>query len=138
MVGFEHASRLLRTGRPISGAEAVEIGLVREEVEGDLVAAAVSLVRKAAAGEVELNKTPSEPMSDVPESLPEVELGHLSTAVDAVIQRAILEGAKLPLADGLALEAKLFGEVVNLEDMKIGIDNFMTKGPRSKAEFVHG
>lgn len=138
LVGFEHASRLLRTGRPISGAEAVEIGLVREEVEGDLVAAAVSLVRKAAAGEVQLSKTPSEPMSDVPESLPEVELGHLSTAVDAVIQRAILEGAKLPLAEGLALEAKLFGEVVNLEDMKIGIQNFMTKGPRSKAEFVHG
>jgi enoyl-CoA hydratase / 3-hydroxyacyl-CoA dehydrogenase len=138
LVGFEHASRLLRTGRPISGAEAVEIGLVREEVEGDLVAAAVSLVRKAAAGEVELNKTPSEPMSDVPASLPDVELGHLSTAVDAVVQRAILEGAKLPLGEGLALEAKLFGEIVNLKDMKIGIDNFMTKGPRSKAEFVHG
>ncbi|MBL4847674.1 MAG: 3-hydroxyacyl-CoA dehydrogenase/enoyl-CoA hydratase family protein [Planctomycetes bacterium] len=137
LVGFEHAARLLRTGRPISGAEAVEIGLVREEVEGDLLSAAISLVRKAACGEVELTRTPSAPLEGVPGSLPETELGHLSTAVDAVICRAILEGARLSLEDGLALEAKLFGEVVKLEDMKIGIENFMTKGPRSKAEFLH-
>ena len=137
MIGFEQAARLLRTGKSISGAEAVELGLVRAEVEGDLVAAAVSLVRQAARGEVALSKTPAEPLSDVPATLPEVELGHLSRAVDAVICRAILEGARLPLAQGLALEAKLFGEVVKLEDMRIGIENFMTKGPRSRAEFTH-
>ena len=48
------------------------------------------------------------------------------------------EGARRSLADGLRHEAELFGEVVKLKDMRIGIENFLTKGPRSKAEFVHG
>lgn len=137
LIGFEQAARLLRTGKSISSAEAVELGLVRAEVEGDLVAAAVALVRQAARGEVQLSKTPAEALSEVPAALPEVELGHLSRAVDGVICRAILEGARLPLSEGLALEAKLFGEVVELQDMRIGIENFMTKGPRSRAEFKH-
>ena len=56
---------------------------------------------------------------------------------DALLCRAVLEGAKLPLTKGLEHEAKLWGEGVNLEDFRIGIDNFLTKGPRSKAEFVN-
>ena len=68
-------------------------------------------------------------------TLPDVELGHLSRAVDEVMRKAILEGAKLPLAEGLRLEAKCFGEVVALEDMKIGIANFLKNGPRAKASF---
>jgi hypothetical protein len=51
------------------------------------------------------------------------------------MRKAILEGAKLPLAEGLRLEAKCFGEVVALEDMKIGIANFLKNGPRAKASF---
>jgi hypothetical protein len=74
---------------------------------------------------------------EVPESLPEVELGHLSRAVDEVMRKAILEGAKLALHEGLRFEAKCFGEVSRLEDMKIGVSNFMKNGPRSKAPFVH-
>jgi enoyl-CoA hydratase/3-hydroxyacyl-CoA dehydrogenase len=139
LVGFEHAGRMLRTGKPISGAEAVEIGLVREEVARDgLVARAAELVRQAAKGEVTLEPIAEGPLSDVPEALPEVDLGHLSTAVDAVIVRAILEGAQKSLADGLRHEAELFGDVVKLKDMRIGIENFLQNGPRSKAEFVHG
>ncbi len=137
LVGFEQSALLLRTGKPISGAEAVKIGLVREEVDGDLVEAATALVRKAAAGEVRLEKVRQEPLEDVPASLPEVDLGHLSQAVDRIVCRAILEGAKKPLSEGLRLEAELFGEVVKLEDMRIGLDNFLLKGPRSKAEFLH-
>jgi hypothetical protein len=81
---------------------------------------------------------PEGPLEEVPDSLGDVELGHLSTAVDAVIVRAILEGAKMSLADGLEHEAQMFGEVAKLKDMRIGIENFLTKGPRSKAAFVNG
>jgi enoyl-CoA hydratase/carnithine racemase len=137
LVGFEHGARMLRTGRPISSAEAVAIGLVREEVEGDVVAAAMELATKAAAGELTLSRIEDGPLSDVPSTLPDVELGHLSTAVDAIICRAILEGAAMSLDDGLRHEAELFGEVVKTQDMKIGITNFMSNGPRSKAEFVN-
>jgi len=137
LIGIEPAAKILRDGRPISSAQAKELGLVHAEVEGDVVEAAVQLVRDAVAGKVELKPIPKGPLPDVPESLPPVELGHLSTAIDAIIQRAILEGARMPLADGLKHEAELFADVVRTQDMKIGITNFMTKGPRSKAEFVH-
>ena len=57
--------------------------------------------------------------------------------IDEILVEAIYEGAKMSLEDGLELEARLFGECINTEDMKIGIENFMKNGPRTKAEFVH-
>ena len=57
--------------------------------------------------------------------------------VDEIIQKAILQGCKMKLADGLAFEAKCFGEVCGTEDMKIGTQNFMKNGPKVKATFVH-
>jgi hypothetical protein len=43
----------------------------------------------------------------------------------------------MPLDEGLAFESKMFGECFNTEDARIGITNFLTKGARSKAEFVN-
>ena len=77
------------------------------------------------------------PMSDVPESLPPIEIGHLSRRVDEILQKAILGAAKLPLAEAVPFEAKCFGEVCGTEDMRIGVANFLANGPRSKADFVH-
>ena len=53
------------------------------------------------------------------------------------MQKAILGAARLPLADAILFEAKCFGEVCGTEDMRIGVDNFMKNGPKSKAEFVN-
>ena len=74
---------------------------------------------------------------EVPEALPEVELRHLSRAVDAILVRAIREGCGLPLAQGLRREAELFGEVCATKDFRIGVSNFLENGPRAKAAFVH-
>ena len=70
-----------------------------------------------------------------PPELPEVDIGHLSTAVDAINQKAILDGAAMGLDGGLEFESQCFGECFALEDSRIGIENFMKNGPRSKAEF---
>ena len=78
-----------------------------------------------------------EPMENVPDALPDANIGHLSKAVDAILCKAVLEGAKMNLRDAIAFEAKCFGEVCGTKDMRIGVDNFITKGPRSKAPFVH-
>ncbi len=134
LVGVERASTLLRTGRSISSAEALEMGIIREEVEGDLVQAAIGLVRRAAAGTVTLPSIPRGPIP-VPRELPGVELGHLSRAIDPILQRAILEGARMSLSEGLKFEAKMFAECCKTEDMRIGIENFIKNGPRVKAEF---
>lgn len=136
IVGFEKGSELLRTGRPISSEEAHEIGLVDRLSDGDVVADAIAFAREIAAGEHTPKPMPAEPLSP-PDALPEVDLGHLSTAVDAILCRAIVDGGRMTLADGLVLEAKLFGEVCKTEDKKIGIANFIEKGARSKAEFVN-
>ncbi|MGQ0613764.1 MAG: 3-hydroxyacyl-CoA dehydrogenase/enoyl-CoA hydratase family protein [Planctomycetaceae bacterium] len=136
LVGFERAWSLLRTGRPFSSADARQMGLLHAEVEGDLLEAAVELARQAAAGKVVLRRIERGPVTP-PAGLPEVELGHLSKAVDRVLVKAILEGAKLPLEKGLAFESKCFGEVCGLEDMRIGMDNFIKNGPRAKAAFLH-
>lgn len=136
IVGVETAARMLRTGRGISGAEAVACGFLREEVEGDLRAAAVALARAAADGTVKLTALDPAPIA-TPDTLPPVELGHLSTAIDALMCRAVVEGCRKPLADGLRFESEMFAACCATEDMWIGIKNFTANGPRAKAEFVH-
>ncbi|MGE3966345.1 MAG: enoyl-CoA hydratase/isomerase family protein, partial [Planctomycetota bacterium] len=135
-IGVERAAELLRTTRSISSAEACSLGLVAREVEGDLVAAAVQMVRDAASGRTPLKAIETGPLA-VPAELPRVDIGHRSRAVDAILCRAILEGCRLPLTAGLAFEAKMFGAVCATRDMRIGVSNFIEKGPRSPAEFVH-
>jgi len=136
VVGLEAAWPMLRLGKPVGSADAKKIGLIRDEVDGDVVAAAVDLARQAATGRVRLPRIRREPLPP-PGALPELPLGHLSTAVDAVLRKAVLEGAKLPLDEALALECKCFGEVCGLEDMRIGMENFLKNGPKAKAAFVH-
>jgi enoyl-CoA hydratase/carnithine racemase len=136
LVGIGKAAELLRTGRGLSSREAVECGLVRAEVDGDVVDAAVDLVRAAVRGDVKLPALDPAPL-DVPPELPPVELGHLSRAIDALICRAILEGCRRPLAEGLRFESEMFGACCGTEDMRIGVRNFLANGPRARAEFVH-
>ena len=138
-VGVEKAAELMRTGRPVSSAEALAIGLIQQEVVGDpraLRDRAVALIRAHLAGEATLPSIQRGPI-ETPDSLPEVDLGHLSRSIDAVLQKAIIEGCRLPLRDGIALEARYFGEVCGTQDMRIGVSNFLENGPRTPAKFVH-
>jgi enoyl-CoA hydratase / 3-hydroxyacyl-CoA dehydrogenase len=137
LVGFDAATPILRTGRPISSAKAKQIGLITEEVDGDLLERAIALARQLADGKIQTPKIQREPMTNVPASLPDVDIGHLSKKVDEIMCRAILEGARLNLRDGIALEAECFGDVCATKDMRIGVTNFLEKGPRSPAPFVH-
>ncbi len=138
-VGVEKAAELMRTGRPVSSSEALAIGLIVEEVAGDprgLRARAVELIRAYLSGDEPLPMIPTGPI-ETPDSLPEVDLGHLSRSVDEILQKAIVEGCRLPLAEGIALEARYFGEVCGTQDMRIGVANFLENGPRTPAKFVH-
>jgi len=137
LVGLERAAEMLRTCRPISSEKALAFGLIREEVDGDLVARAVQLAKDMASGKASRSRMDEGPMKNVPASLPAVDIGHLSKKVDEVLVKAILGGAKLPLKDGIAFEAKCFGEVCGTEDMRLGVDNFVKNGPKAKAAFVH-
>ncbi len=137
LIGIEKAWPLLRSGRPFSSAEALEWGLIVKEVPaGDLVDTAIGLARDLSTGKEKVPAIPRDPI-DVPDDLPEVDLGHLSTCIDAVIRKAVIEGAQMSLYQGLVHEANLFGECLLTKDTRIGLKNFIENGPRSKAEFVH-
>jgi len=136
LVGVEKAWPILRSSNPISSAEAKAIGLIQEEVEGDLIEAAINWVKNILSGKVKFPSIPKGPIP-IPSKLPEVDIGHLSRKIDSLLQKAILEGAKMTLEDGLKLEAKTFGECFSTQDRNIGIDNFMKNGPRANANFVH-
>jgi enoyl-CoA hydratase/3-hydroxyacyl-CoA dehydrogenase len=137
LIGVEKAAELMRTARPISSADALALGLISEQVEGDLVDRAAAFALEIADGKRPSQAVPRAPMADVPDSLPDVEIGHRSRAVDAILVRAILDGARLELREGIALESRCFGEVCGTEDMRLGVDNFLKNGPRAKAPFVH-
>jgi len=134
VIGFEKAWSILRTGGVISGRDALAAGLISEEIDGDLRAAAIATAKGMAQGGFERIST--DPI-EAPNDLPEIDLGHLSTAVDEVMRKAIVEGLAMGLEEGLKFESKCFGEVCGLEDMRIGMANFMTNGPRSRAKFVN-
>ena len=110
--------------------------LISKEVDGDLVGAGIEMVKGAVSGSAPLTPIETGPI-DVPAELPEVDLGHRSRAVDAILCRAIIEGCQKPLAEGLAFEAEMFGAVCETKDMRLGVDNFLKNGPRTPAPFVH-
>jgi len=136
LVGVDIAAEILRTARVVSGKEALDIGLIDKEAEGDLVAEAVEFAKKLASGEAQ----PREYMKQgSTQSLApsDMNIGHLSKKIDEIMNKAIYDGIKLPLEEALKLESKLFGECLLTEDMKIGLENFMENGPRAKAQFTH-
>ncbi|NIM89386.1 MAG: hypothetical protein GTO17_00375 [Candidatus Aminicenantes bacterium] len=136
IVGLANAWPILRTGSPVSSQEALEIGLISQEVEGDMKEAGISFARKVISGEIKIPPIKKEPL-EVPDSLPEVDIGHLSRKIDEIMKKAILEGARMTLEEGLKHEAKTFGECLNTKDMRIGMENFMKFGPKRNAEFSH-
>jgi len=136
IIGMAEAWPILRTGDPISSEEALRLGHIVEEVEGDLIAAAVGLTKKIASGEVEVASIKKDPVP-VPESLPEVDIGHLSRKTDEILQDAVTKGAKMKLEDALVYETEAFGRCLLTKDMRIGMENFVRFGPKKKAHFSH-
>lgn len=138
LIGWQRSHPLLRTGKALSSTEALALGVISHAAPADaLVATAVAMVAHMAAGNMRLPPMPAEPVEGAPETLPAVDIGHGSRAVDALLCEAIAGGLRLSLTDGLKLELEVFKRICQLEDMRIGVDNFVANGPRVPAEFVH-
>jgi len=101
VVGEGRAMELCLTGEPITAAEAHRIGLVNRVVPaGEALAAAKELAAKILA---------NAPLA-------------VAFAMDA-----IHHGLDLPLAEGLELEATLFGVCASTADMREGMSAFLEK-----------
>jgi enoyl-CoA hydratase/3-hydroxyacyl-CoA dehydrogenase len=134
IIGLSAAWPILRLGDPISSKEALELGLIQEEVEGDIKEAGIVYVKKLISGEVSAPVIQKNPL-EIPDQLPEVNIGFLSKKTDEIMQRVILEGAKMRLEEGLKHEAKILGELVLTKDMRIGMETFRKFGPKTDAGF---
>jgi enoyl-CoA hydratase/3-hydroxyacyl-CoA dehydrogenase len=102
----------------------------------DFVAAAKDLVRAHLAGRTRLAPVDPAPLR-LPERLPPVDLGHRSLAIDEIVVDVMREGLRLPLSEGLRVEARGFGRCKATVDMDIGMKNFIQNGPRVPAAFLH-
>jgi enoyl-CoA hydratase / 3-hydroxyacyl-CoA dehydrogenase len=136
LVGVERALELLRTGRAIGAKEACALGWVAGEPVADPVGAAKNLIREHLAGKVKLAPVNPAPLT-VPDPIPNVEIGHRSLLIDAILVNAVKRGVQLPLDEGLIVEAKAFADTKETVDADIGIQNFIMNGARVPAAFMH-
>ena len=102
-VGVGRARELIYTGSIIGAEEALRIGLLNTVTEPAALPGAARAVAEKIAGRAPL-------------------------AV-AAAKRALREGADLPLAQGLALEARLFGGLFATQDQREGMHAFAEKRP---------
>ena len=97
----------------------------------------MELAREIADGKTKVKEMELGPIPDAPDSVPDIDIGHHSKAIDKFAVNAIIEGGKMTLEDGLKNEAKWFGQCWTTEDNQIGLKTFVEKGARAKAEFIH-
>ncbi len=135
LVGLERAVVMLRTGRPVSAKDACAWGWAHGEPVASPLAAAKQLVLEAAAGKVRLAAVAPAPMQV--DTLPKVDIGHRSLAIDAILVDVLRRGLAKPLAEGLVVEAEGFARCRRTVDMDIGMKNFVQNGPRVPAAFLH-
>ncbi len=100
-IGHGRALEMMLTGRVVSGEEALQFGLLNHIAPpGELLTAAESLAR---------------------------EIARLAPLAIRACLEAVIRGAELPLAEGLALEAKLFAGLFASEDAREGTRAFLEK-----------
>jgi enoyl-CoA hydratase/carnithine racemase len=102
-VGKFKAMKLLLTGDFITAREADSLGLVSEVVpDAEVLPRALALATAIAA---------------------------LPPIAAREIKRAVLDGADLPLGEGLALERGAFAQLFDTKDQKEGMNAFLEKRP---------
>lgn len=136
LIGVERAISMLRTGRSIGAKEACEWGWAHGAPAEKPLAEAKALLRRAIVGEAKLEAVSPAPMSKL-DTLPKVDIGHRSLAIDAILVDVIRRGLERPLSEGLLMEAQGFARCKSTVDMDIGMKNFVQNGPRVPAAFLH-
>ncbi len=115
MPGFGGTQRLARI---VGKSKALELNLTGDMINGK-TAEAIGLVNKAVPEEEVLKQAKGLAKKIASKSRPAIER----------ILRATREGLAGSLEEGLALEAKFFGELCELHDMKEGLTAFLEKRP---------
>ncbi len=108
-VGASRAKELMITGRQVRAEEALRIGLADEVVPTEeLHERALALAAEVAKG---------------------------ALVAQSLVKQAVDQGLGVALADGLAIERRMFVDVFATEDSQVGVQSFLEHGP-GKAEFT--
>jgi enoyl-CoA hydratase/carnithine racemase len=108
-VGANRAKEMMITGRQVRADEALRIGLADEVVAPEaLHERALALAVEVAGG---------------------------ALVAQSLVKQAVDRGLSSSLADGLAIERKLFVDVFETDDSQIGVKSFLENGP-GKAAFT--
>ena len=138
LIGFEKASYMDSVQRvPSLRLRPWHMVLLTKRLKGMSWREPSNWLMNSFQGRLRQKKIETGPLSNVPATLPDIDIGYHSKATDKIVVESILAGAKMELDDGLKNEARLFGECWNTEDRRIGMTTFIEKGSKAKAEFVH-
>ena len=73
----------------------------------------------------------------MPATLPVLDIGHRSLAIDRILTDTLLAGLATDLDKGLEIEAEAFARCKKTVDYDIGMTNFIQNGPRVPAVFMN-
>lgn len=135
LVGIDRGTQLLRSGQPMTAQQACAWGWATGTPADHPFEQAKELIRKHLSGESPLQPMAQEAIAI--DRLPDVDIGHRSLAIDAILRDVLEAGLQKPLPDGLEEEANAFGRCRLTLDLGIGMSNFMQNGPRVPAVFVN-
>ncbi|MFH1426122.1 MAG: enoyl-CoA hydratase-related protein [Candidatus Kerfeldbacteria bacterium] len=138
LVGVDRALQMLRAGVAIGAVTALEYGWA-DAINLDPMKWAREMILTHGASTFKMKPMDARPVkpSLIPDAPLQVDIGHRSRAIDDILVGVVMRGIEKPLAEGLMEEAKASGRCGETKDHIIGLTNFVTNGPRVKAQFVH-
>ncbi|MEC7985410.1 MAG: enoyl-CoA hydratase-related protein [Myxococcota bacterium] len=136
LIDLDKAFHMLRTGTPINAEKAFAWGWASVLAEGSVLKAARELLVRHRTDPSCIQRIDQSPMT-LPERLPNIDIGHRSRVIDAILLDVMQRGLSSHLREGLKLEAQGVGRAVVTVDFDIGIKNFFQNGPRVPAVFMH-
>ncbi|HEY1375557.1 MAG TPA: enoyl-CoA hydratase-related protein, partial [Gemmataceae bacterium] len=131
LVGVAKAAEMCAGGKPVSAADAQKSGIVDRVLDGDLLAEAVRFARTATPRRTrDLTNKLGTPEANAPilafvRGEVRKRAPHLLAPMKAV--EAVEAAARLPFAEGLKLEAKLFAECLQSDQSKALIHVFFSE-----------
>jgi enoyl-CoA hydratase/carnithine racemase len=136
LIGLEKAAEMVRTAGTIGAKDACGLGWAVGEPAADPVAAAKAVIRAHLDGTAPITPLATGPM-EMPDTLPDVDIGHRSLAIDRILTDTLFAGLVQDLDQGLETEATAFARCKETVDYGIGMTNFIQNGPRVPAVFMN-
>jgi len=129
LAGLARAAEMCATGQPVSAAEALQLGILDQIVDGDLLRGGVAFARTIAARHEPPRRTRDLPVRlDDPKALDVVRAAVRKRARGQLAPLKAIEAveaaATLPFAEGCKIEGRLFAECLFSEQSKALIHVF--------------